>query len=124
VSPGPAARAWSRMRPPARGSERSPTAFSARHVPRECSAPLAGADYPWVDSDIRHLNARLVDLLRRTGQARLAHGDPHGAQAFASASPTSSLSARIVLLRPGEAEARGATPRRDMEQSGWIRMLP
>jgi DNA-binding SARP family transcriptional activator len=41
--------------------------------------PLAGADYPWAEADIRHLNARLVDLLGRTGHARLAHGDPHGA---------------------------------------------
>jgi DNA-binding SARP family transcriptional activator len=41
--------------------------------------PLAGADCPWADADIRHLNARLVDLLGRTGQARLTHGDPHGA---------------------------------------------
>lgn len=41
--------------------------------------PLAGTDYPWADADIRHLNARLVDLLGRTGHARLAHDDPHGA---------------------------------------------
>jgi hypothetical protein len=32
-------------------------------------APLAGADYLWIDSDIRHLKARLVDPLRRAGQA-------------------------------------------------------
>lgn len=41
--------------------------------------PLAGCDYPWADPEIRHLNACLVDLLQRTGGARLAEGDARGA---------------------------------------------
>jgi DNA-binding SARP family transcriptional activator len=44
-----------------------------------CGEALEGTDYPWADADIRHLNARLVDLLGRTGRARLTHSDPHGA---------------------------------------------
>jgi two-component SAPR family response regulator len=41
--------------------------------------PLAGCDYPWADGEVRRLDAVLVDLLERVGQARLTSGDSRGA---------------------------------------------
>lgn len=41
--------------------------------------PLAGSDYTWADGEINRLRAALVELLERTGYARLAAGHVTGA---------------------------------------------
>jgi two-component SAPR family response regulator len=41
--------------------------------------PLAGADYPWAEGEIRRLRASYAELLEQAGRARLAAGNPRGA---------------------------------------------
>lgn len=41
--------------------------------------PLQGADYAWADGHIHRLQATLIGLLERTGNARLKRGDARGA---------------------------------------------
>ena len=41
--------------------------------------PLAGSDYRWADSEVRHLRALIVELLERVGRARLAGGGARAA---------------------------------------------
>lgn len=41
--------------------------------------PLQGCDYTWADGHIHRLQATLIGLLERAGNARLERGDPRGA---------------------------------------------
>lgn len=43
--------------------------------------PLAGADYPWAEGELRRLRACFVELAERLGGLRLAAGDARGALA-------------------------------------------
>jgi DNA-binding SARP family transcriptional activator len=45
--------------------------------------PLAGTDYPWAAGEVRHLRAKVVDLLHELGQIWLAHDNATGALAAA-----------------------------------------
>jgi DNA-binding SARP family transcriptional activator len=45
--------------------------------------PLAGTDYSWAAGDVRHLRAKVVDLLQDLGNLRLDRENPAGALAAA-----------------------------------------
>ncbi len=66
-------------------AERGPTRerLLERALPLVRGQPLAGTDYPWAAGDVRHISAKVVEVLHEVGELRLADGNPTEALAAA-----------------------------------------